>query len=332
MIAFALNQKGLLQVESSDSAFASMVATLLPQGVTGIVVCGLLAALMSSLASLFNSSAMLFVEDFYKKMKPNQTPKHYLGVGRAATAAVVLLGVLWIPVMLGLGKVLYEYLQGVQGLLAPAIASVFILGVFWKRMTANAAFWGMITGFSLGMFRLALNVIYGMVGKIGAMSKSVLYINSDSARIDTINEITSLSEKIQKSFPPEIASTLNLKLTAATESLSTLTAESKTYVSDMLTQVKAGVHQHFLDTGGFIYKVAAVNWLHYTVLLLFFCLILMVVLSFITKAPTAEQLKYTYGAATSEEKKETRASWDKWDVIHTIIILGVIVAFYAYFW
>jgi Na+/proline symporter len=65
MIAFALSQKGLLEVGSSDSAFASMVAKLLPQGITGIVVCGLLAALMSSLASLFNSSAMLFVEDFY---------------------------------------------------------------------------------------------------------------------------------------------------------------------------------------------------------------------------------------------------------------------------
>ena len=166
MIAFTLNQKGLLAVSSSDSAFAAMVATLLPKGVTGIVVCGLLAALMSSLASLFNSSAMLFTEDFYKKMRPNQTPLHYLNVGRMATAAVVILGVLWIPVMLGLGKVLYEYLQGVQGMLAPAIASVFLLGVFWKRMTSKAAFWGMISGFTLGMFRLALNIIYGLGGKI----------------------------------------------------------------------------------------------------------------------------------------------------------------------
>lgn len=161
MVAYALNVKGLLHVQSSDSAFAAMVSQLLPAGMTGLVVSGLLAALMSSLASLFNSSAMLFVEDFYKKMKPAESEKHYVAVGRIATTAVVVLGIVWIPVMLGLGKVLYEYLQAVQGLLAPAIASVFLLGVFWKRTTAAAAYWGMLTGFGLGMFRLLLNVLYG---------------------------------------------------------------------------------------------------------------------------------------------------------------------------
>lgn len=138
MIAFALNQKGLLHVTTSDSAFASMVAQLLPVGMTGVVICGLLAALMSSLASLFNSSAMLFVEDFYKKMRRGKSPEHYLRVGRIATATVVVLGVVWIPVMLGLGKVLYEYLQGVQGLLAPAIASVFLLGCSGKEPRPKA--------------------------------------------------------------------------------------------------------------------------------------------------------------------------------------------------
>ena len=153
MIAFALSQKGLLNVSSSDSAFAAMVAQFLPVGFKGVVVCGLLAALMSSLASLFNSSAALFVGDFYKKFKPDSSERHLLVVGRIATAAVVVLGVVWIPVMLGLGKVLYDYLQAVQGLLAPAIATVFLLGVFWKRTTAKGALWGMILGFAIGMFR-----------------------------------------------------------------------------------------------------------------------------------------------------------------------------------
>jgi SSS family solute:Na+ symporter len=332
MIAFALNQKGLLQVGSSDSAFAAMVATLLPKGVTGIVVCGLLAALMSSLASLFNSSAMLFVEDFYKKARPNQSERHYLNIGRGATATVVVLGVLWIPVMLGLGKVLYEYLQGVQGMLAPAIASVFLLGVFWKRMTAKAAFWGMISGFTLGMFRLALNVVYGLVGKTGSLVKSVLYINAENAKIDKLDDITSITDKIHKTFPPDLAATLTDKLNSAKESLSTLTLEGKTHASELLAQVKAGVAQHYLDTGGVIYKIAAINIYHYTVLLFFFCLITMVILSFVTKAPTGEQLQFTYAAATSEQKKLTKESWNKWDIVHTIIILGVIVAFYFYFW
>ena len=333
MIAFTLNQKGLLMVGSSDSAFAAMVATLLPKGITGIVVCGLLAALMSSLASLFNSSAMLFVEDFYKKMRPSQTERHYLNIGRGATATVVVLGVLWIPVMLGLGKVLYEYLQGVQGMLAPAIASVFLLGVFWKRMSSKAAFWGMISGFTLGMFRLALNVVYGLVGKVGSLAKSVLYVNAENAQADTLDEITSISDKIQKSFPAELAATLTDKLNSAKDALSTLTLEGKTQASELLNQVKAGVSQHFADTGGIFYSIGSINIYHYTVLLLFFCIITMVVISFLTKAPTAEQLKFTYsGASTPEAKKITRESWNKWDVVHTIIILGVIVTFYIIFW
>jgi SSS family solute:Na+ symporter len=332
MIAFALNQKGLLQVASSDSAFASMVSTLLPHGVIGIVVCGLLAALMSSLASLFNSSAMLFVEDFYKKMKPAQSDHHYVTVGRMATTGVVILGVLWIPVMLGLGKVLYEYLQGVQGLLAPAIAAVFLLGVFWKRMSAKGALWGMIAGFSIGMFRLSLNIIYGLVGKVGGFINSVMYINADTAKAETLNDLTAIGDKIQKTFPADIAASLTEKLNAAKDSLATMTLEGKTHASELLAQVKLGVHQYYLDSGGIIYKIAAINWLHFTVMLFFFCIAAMVAISLLTKAPNAEQLKFTYYASSAEDKKATRASWDKWDVIHTLIIISIVVAFYLYFW
>ncbi|MBN2214365.1 MAG: sodium:solute symporter [Bacteroidales bacterium] len=332
MIAFALNQKGLLEVASSDSAFAAMVSKLLPGGVTGIVVCGLLAALMSSLASLFNSSAMLFVEDFYKKMRPSQSPRHYVYVGRITTASVVILGVVWIPVMLGLGKVLYEYLQGVQGMLAPAIASVFLLGVFWRRMSTKGAFWGMITGFVLGMFRLVLNVIYGLVSKVGGMVKSVLYINADKAKNDMIEELTSVGDKIERSFPAELAATLTEKVNAAIDSLATLTAEGKAYASELIEQVKTGVDQYYSEAGGWIYKIASINIYEYTVILFFICIITMVVISLLTKRPSQEQLKYTYAASTSEERAATRASWSVWDVINTLIILGIIVAFYIYFW
>lgn len=332
MIAYALNQKGLLEVGSSDSAFASMVANLLPQGITGIVVCGLLAALMSSLASLFNSSAMLFVEDFYKKMRPSQSPKHYVTVGRVATGSVVILGIVWIPVMLGLGNILYEYLQGVQGLLAPAIASVFLLGVFWRRMNSKGAFWGMIIGFGIGMFRLLLNIKYGLVGKVGGMIKSVLFINADKAKNDMITDLASVSNKIERTFPSELAATLTAKINAAVNSLATLTNEGKNYASELIAQVKTGVHEYYAETGGLIYKIAAINWLHFTVILFFICIAAMVTISLLTKKPNDEQLKYTYNAATAEEKAATKASWNVWDVIHTIIILGIIVAFYLYFW
>lgn len=157
MIAFALKQKGLISYDSSDAAFATLVSELLPAGVKGIVIGGLLAALMSSLASLFNSSATLFTIDFYKKFKPEATEKHLLQVGRLATVGIVILGMLWIPLMLALSANLFEYLQQVQALIAPGIAAVFLLGICSKRITESAAFWGLVIGFVLGMVRLVMS-------------------------------------------------------------------------------------------------------------------------------------------------------------------------------
>ncbi len=168
MIAFALSQKidpetqkPMLDLATSDAAFSTLVKELLPKGFTGIVVGGILAALMSSLASLFNSSAMLFTVDFYERFKPNASQKHYVTVGRIATVVIVILGVLWIPVMKSFGQVLYAYLQDVQSLLAPGIAAVFLLGVVSKKTTPSAGYAGLVVGFILGMLRLGLKVYYG---------------------------------------------------------------------------------------------------------------------------------------------------------------------------
>jgi SSS family solute:Na+ symporter len=160
MIAYALNQKGLLTLTNSDAAFPAMVKELLPVGFTGLVVGGILAALMSSLASLYNSSATLFTVDFYKKFKPEAQEKELVFVGRIATMVVVVLGILWIPVMKGIGKVLYAYLQDVQSMLAPGIAAVFLLGVLSKRTSSKAGFIGLVSGFTLGMMRLGF-VVFG---------------------------------------------------------------------------------------------------------------------------------------------------------------------------
>ena len=161
MIAYSLNVKGLIHLPDSDSAFSVLVKELLPLGFKGLVVGGILAALMSSLASLFNSSATLFTVDFYQKYRPNAPEKELVRVGRIATVVVVILGVLWIPVMKGLGKVLYAYLQDVQSLLAPGIAAVFLLGIATKKTTPKAGFYGLLSGFVLGMTRLALKVFAG---------------------------------------------------------------------------------------------------------------------------------------------------------------------------
>jgi SSS family solute:Na+ symporter len=335
MIAFALNQKGLLEVSSSDSAFAAMVAKLLPAGITGVVVCGLLAALMSSLASLFNSSAMLFVEDFYKKLKPSASPGHYVLVSRIATAAVVFLGVIWIPVMLGLGKVLYEYLQAVQGLLAPAIASVFLLGVFWKRTTSKAAFWGMITGFGLGMFRLALNVIYGAKAGLVVESERLyqrMAMVTRSTEGQILDGLKALSAKITDTLG-SVGDPSSGLITKAHQILGGgFTEEHMQQASGLISSAKLGLEEMFVQQYGLLYEIAAINWLHYTVFLFLFCIVFIVLISMFTEAPSQGNLKYTYAAATDEEKAATRSTWNHWDVIHSIIILGIIVLFYIYFW
>ncbi len=172
LIGWALHQKGLMQlpmkmvdgvsVVDGDSVFPMLVTTLLPSGRRGLIVACLLAALMSSLASLFNSSASLFTMDVYQKYRPGQSARHLLAVGRMATAAVVGLGILWIPVMKVIsGGGLYVYLQSVQGYLAPPIVAVFMLGLFWKRVNSRGAVWGLAGGFLLGMFKLTCQAFFG---------------------------------------------------------------------------------------------------------------------------------------------------------------------------
>jgi len=216
------------------------------------VVGGLVAALMSSLASLFNSSSILFTVDFYKKFKPDSSEKHLVLVGRIATTVIVILGVAWIPVMKSIGKVLYEYLQNVQSLLAPGIVSAFFLGVFWKRVTPAGGLTALITGFTLGMIRLFFDVF-----------------------------------------------------------------------SDLFTNTETLHYRVFIET----------NWLHYEIYNFFICIALLIGVSMFTKRASDEKLSgLTYASSTPQQHAETRASWNKWDIINTVIILSVIVAFYIYFW
>ena len=166
MIAFALSNKGVVingevfHLSTPDAAFPTLVARLLPAGVKGLIVCGILAALMSSLASLFNSSAALFTIDFYQRFKPNTSEKKLVAIGQAATVVIVLLGILWIPVMRSVGDVLYNYLQDVQSVLAPGIAAAFLMGIVWKRTSAQGGLWGLIAGLVVGITRLGAKIYY----------------------------------------------------------------------------------------------------------------------------------------------------------------------------
>ena len=159
LIAYAMTKSGQLSYDSSDQVFPTLVRELLPSGMRGLVAGGLLAALMSSLSSVFNSCSTLFTMDIYKKLKPNASEKKLVVVGRIATGIIVISGILWIPLMKVVSSGgLYQYLQSVQAYIAPPIAAVFLLGIFWNRINSRGALAALVGGFSAGMFRLALEI------------------------------------------------------------------------------------------------------------------------------------------------------------------------------
>jgi SSS family solute:Na+ symporter len=132
------------------------VQHLLPAGLRGIVVAGLLSALMGSLAGVFNACSTLLTVDIYNKWRPAASQHEIVRMGRIATTIMVLIAMAWIPVVRH-AKGLYEYLQAVQGYLAPPIFVVFFFGVFWKRLNAQGCLWAMIVGFVIGVFRMAVD-------------------------------------------------------------------------------------------------------------------------------------------------------------------------------
>lgn len=140
----------------SQAAFPMMVRYLLPVGLRGIVVAGLLSALMGSLAGVFNACSTLFTVDIYEKIRPKASQHEIVRMGRLATVIMVLIAMAWIPVVKG-ATGLYNYLQSVQGYLAPPIFVVFFFGVFWKRLNAQGCLWAMIVGFALGLFRMLVD-------------------------------------------------------------------------------------------------------------------------------------------------------------------------------
>jgi SSS family solute:Na+ symporter len=189
MICFALAKSGQVPVlqetlfdangqlirDNAQQAFPMMVVHVLPIGVRGIVVAGLLAALMSSLAGVFNASSTLFTMDFYSRLRPNASQDRLVWIGRVATTVMVVIGLLWIPVIQG-GKGLYDYLQGVQAYLAPPIFVVFFFGIFMKRLNAKGCLAALIVGFAMGVFRLIVDTPVKLMENFSYEPGSFLWI------------------------------------------------------------------------------------------------------------------------------------------------------------
>jgi solute:Na+ symporter, SSS family len=254
LIAYVLHQRGelVLPVNADgttdyNAAFPAMVQKVMPMGLRGLLAGGLLAALMASLASVYNACSTLFTMDIYQKMKPQASGKELVKVGRIATGVVVVLGMVWIPMMGRISNTLYEYLQSVQSYLAPPIAAVFLLGVFFSRLNAKGAYSAMVAGFIVGIVKLTLELFQN-------------------------------------------------------------------------------------DLSGALYDFATINFLYFCIYLFLFSIVIMVTVSLLTQKPSEQQIRgLTFSTTVAEDRAASRASWNKWDVILSLIVVVIIVAVFIYF-
>jgi SSS family solute:Na+ symporter len=163
-------------IERADRAFPMLVTTLLPVGIKGLVAGGLMAALMSSLASVFNSCSTIFTIDIYKKIKPEKSEKYLVNIGKIATLVIVVLGIAWIPIMEKIGGgVMYQYLQNVQAYIGPPVTAVFLLGILWKRINAQASIVTLSAGLVLLIFRLSSEIYFQSEISSGIVVDSVFF-------------------------------------------------------------------------------------------------------------------------------------------------------------
>ena len=163
-------------IERADRAFPMLVTTLLPVGIKGLVAGGLMAALMSSLASVFNSCSTIFTIDIYKKIKPEKSEKYLVNIGKIATLVIVVLGIAWIPIMEKIGGgVMYQYLQNVQAYIGPPVTAVFLLGILWKRINAQASIVTLSAGLVLLIVRLSSEIYFQSEISSGLVVDSVFF-------------------------------------------------------------------------------------------------------------------------------------------------------------
>lgn len=255
-LASLVDQTGKAIPDRCQAAFPLMVAHVLPVGLRGVVVAGLLAALMSSLAGVFNASSTLFTIDVYRKFRPEASERQLVWMGRIATTVMVLIGLAWIPVIQN-ARGLYDYLQSVQAYLAPPIFVVFFFGVFMKRLNGAGCLAALIVGFALGVLRLA---------------------------VDT---------------------PVSLKLPG---------------------------FENGYTPGSLLWIINNIYFQYYSLLVFLVSIAVMIVVSYLTTPPSEEQIRgLTFATITEQQRRESRASWNIWDVLASLVVVAVIVGAYLYF-
>ena len=257
IIAFALTIQNpeVFHVSKADRAFPMLVKTLLPVGLKGLVAGGLMAALMSSLASVFNSCSTIFTIDIYKQITSQKTEKELLTTGKIATAIIVLLGIIWIPIMEKIGGgVMYQYLQNVQSYIAPPVTAVFLLGIIWKRVNAKSSITTLLAGLFLLVLRLGSEIYY----------------------------------------QPQIVSNQSV---------------------DSL-----------------LYDFATINFAHMAIFMFIFSVSLCVIVSLSTTPPDYKLIEgLSFGTLTPKHKNDLKGSYDKVDVVLSVLLVIIVIAILCYF-
>ncbi len=257
IIAFALTIQNpeVFHVSKADRAFPMLVKTLLPVGLKGLVAGGLMAALMSSLASVFNSCSTIFTIDIYKQITSQKTEKELLTTGKIATAIIVLLGIIWIPIMEKIGGgVMYQYLQNVQSYIAPPVTAVFLLGIIWKRVNAKASITTLLAGLFLLVLRLGSEIYY----------------------------------------QPQIVSNQSV---------------------DSL-----------------LYDFATINFAHMAIFMFIFSVSLCVIVSLSTTPPDYKLIEgLSFGTLTPKHKNDLKGSYDKVDVVLSVLLVIIVIGILCYF-
>ncbi|XP_036307762.2 sodium/glucose cotransporter 5 isoform X2 [Pipistrellus kuhlii] len=149
------------EIGCSNIAYPKLVMELMPVGLRGLMIAVMMAALMSSLTSIFNSSSTLFTMDIWRRLRPRAGERELLLVGRLVIVVLIGVSVAWIPVLQGANSgQLFIYMQSVTSSLAPPVTAVFVLGVFWGRANEQGAFWGLMVGLAVGATRLVLEFLH----------------------------------------------------------------------------------------------------------------------------------------------------------------------------
>lgn len=149
------------ETSGNEISFIMLAKKYLPFGFTGIFLAALLAAIMSSLASVFHSTATLVTMDFYKIFSPEASNRKQVLIGRLSTTLIVICAILWIPLTKLINSQIYLYLLSVQAYIAPPIAAIFVFGVISKSVNGRGAFLSLIIGGGLGLLRIVMELIQG---------------------------------------------------------------------------------------------------------------------------------------------------------------------------